>query len=301
VAERSWLGHTATRTVPEPERRARLTTLLGVAHERLADLLRVRPGHAAGLAGRDPGDRLGFANKEAGLERMGELVARISLLHNRLRAEAQHSLLIVLQGLDASGKDGTISHVFTGISPQGLRVVSFRQPTEPELAHDYLWRVHAQCPARGELVIFNRSHYEDVVVARVRELVPKRVWSKRYRHLREFERLLADEGTTLVKVFLNLSEAEQGRRLQERLDDPEKAWKFRLGDLADRARWGEFIQAYDDAITETSTGCAPWHVVPADHNWVRNLAVAELVAGTLERLDPKLPAPDPSLRDVRVI
>ena len=161
---------------------------------RLVDLLHVQPGHQAGLAARDPGDRLGFADKEAGLERHAELVARISLLHNRLRAEAPRSLLVVLQGLDASGKDGTISHVFTGISPQGCRVVSFRQPTATELAHDYLWRVHAQCPARGELVIFNRSHYEDVVAVRVRGLVPKHVWSKRYRHIREFERLLTDEG-----------------------------------------------------------------------------------------------------------
>jgi PPK2 family polyphosphate:nucleotide phosphotransferase len=271
-----------------------------MAHTRL-DHLRVKPGHAAALVERDAEDRLGFADKQACLERLSGLAARIGLLHNRLRAEARRSLLVVFQGLDASGKDGTISHVFTGISPQGLRVVAFRQPTETELGHDYLWRVHAACPSRGELVIFNRSHYEDVVVARVHGLVPKHVWSKRYRHIREFERLLADEGTTLVKVFLNVSQAEQGRRLRERLDDPEKAWKFRPDDLADRVRWDEFIGAYEDAITETSTDWAPWHVVPADHNWIRNLAVAEVVAHTLEVLDPTLPALDPSLRELRVV
>ncbi len=232
--------------------------------------------------------------------RLEELIVRLGVLHNRMWAEAERSVLLVLQGLDASGKDGTIKHVLTGINPQGCRIVAFKAPTPAELAHDYLWRLHAVCPARGELGIFNRSHYEDVVAARVRKLVAEQVWRKRYRHIREFERLLTDEGTTLVKAFLHISREEQGRRLQERLDDPEKSWKFRRADLDDRALWPEYRKAYEEAITETSTGWAPWHVIPADHKWVRNLAIAELLVDTLEALDPKLPDPDPGLADVQI-
>jgi len=265
-----------------------------------AALLGVSPGHPADLAGRDPGDRLGLGGKSENLERLDELVARLGVLHNRLWAEAERSLLLVLQGLDASGKDGTIKHVLTGINPQGCRIVSFKAPTPEELAHDYLWRVHSACPERGEVGIFNRSHYEDVVAVRVRKLVPEHVWHTRYHHIREFERLLTDEGTTLVKVFLHISRDEQGKRLQERLDDPEKVWKFQRSDLDDRALWADYQQAYDEALTETSTDWAPWHVVPADHKWVRNMAVAQLLVDALEALDPKLPEPDPSLVDVRI-
>ena len=249
----------------------------------------VEPGSAARLDRRDPGERIGAGDKEQGLERLAKLVERLGVLHNRLFAEASRAVLLVLQGMDASGKDGTIRHVLTGVNPQGCRVVSFRQPDAGELAHDYLWRVHAVCPARGEIGIFDRSHYEDVVAARVRRLVPEHVWKRRFEHIRGFERLLVDEGTAIVKVFLNVSREEQGRRLQERLDDPEKRWKFQPGDLDDRDRWDEFIAAYEDAIRETSTDHAPWYVVPADHNWVRNLAVAELLVAELERLDPQLP------------
>jgi PPK2 family polyphosphate:nucleotide phosphotransferase len=252
--------------------------------------LRVEPGSPARLGHRDPGERIGAADKEQGLARLAELVDRLAVLHNRLFAEASRAVLLVLQGMDASGKDGTIRHVLTGVNPQGVRIVSFRQPDAGELAHDYLWRVHAVCPARGEIGIFDRSHYEDVVAARVRGLVPEHVWKRRFEHIRGFERLLVDEGTAIVKVFLDVSREEQGRRLQERLDDPEKRWKFQPGDLDDRDRWDEFIAAYEDAIRETSTDFAPWYVVPADHNWVRNLAVAELLVAELERLDPKLPA-----------
>jgi PPK2 family polyphosphate:nucleotide phosphotransferase len=262
--------------------------------------LRVEPGKRPGLASRDPGSRLGFGDKATGLARLDGLIEELGHLHTRLWAEATRSVLLVLQGLDAAGKDGTIGHVLTGVNPQGCRVVSFRAPGGAELGHDYLWRVHAACPARGELGIFDRSHYEDVVAVRVRELVPAEVWKRRFRHIREFERLLADEGTTLVKVFLDVSRDEQAQRLQERLDNPEKAWKFRPGDLDDRARWDEYVAAYEDAIAETSTGWAPWHIVPADHNWVRNLAVAELLVDALRRLDPKLPEPDPRLAGLRV-
>ena len=262
--------------------------------------LRVEPGQRPHLDQRDPGARLGAAGKQAGLRKLSSDVERLRALHDRLWAEGSRSVLLVLQGLDASGKDGTISHVFTGVNPQGCRVVSFKQPSPLELDHDYLWRIHAACPGRGELGIFNRSHYEDVVTVRVRSLAPKRVWRRRYRHIREFERLLVDEGTTVVKVFLHLSRDEQRKRLQERIDNPEKRWKFRLGDLDDRALWDAYVAAYEDAIFETSTRRAPWYVVPADHNWVRNLAVGEILLDVLERLDPKLPAADPGIEGLRV-
>jgi PPK2 family polyphosphate:nucleotide phosphotransferase len=228
------------------------------------------------------------------------LVQRLSVLHNRLFAEASHSVLLILQGMDASGKDGTIRQVFTGVNPQGCRVVSFREPTTSELAHDYLWRVHSVCPARGEIVIFNRSQYEDVVAVRARDLVAEHVWRRRYEHIRAFERLLADEGTTVIKVFLHVSQEEQRRRLQERLEDPEKRWKFNPGDLEDRRRWSDFIEAYEDAIRETSTDWAPWYVVPANHNWTRNLAVGQILVDALERLDPQLPEADPDLDRIEI-
>jgi PPK2 family polyphosphate:nucleotide phosphotransferase len=262
--------------------------------------LRVEPGSGADLQSRDPGDRAGLSGKADGRKELADRVDELALLHNRLYAEASRSLLLVLQGLDASGKDGTIRSVLTGVNPQGCRIVSFKQPSATELAHDYLWRVHQVTPLRGEIGIFNRSHYEDVVAVRVHRLAPKSVWSPRARHIREFERMLSDEGTTLVKVFLNVSRDEQRKRLQDRLVNPEKAWKFRRSDLDDRARWDEFIAAYDDVIGETSTKWAPWHVVPADHNWVRNLLVARIVVETLREMDPQLPEPEASLADVEI-
>jgi PPK2 family polyphosphate:nucleotide phosphotransferase len=256
--------------------------------------LKVEPGEPARLADRDPHDDLGL-DKERGKALLDELNDRLGVLQQRLFAEGTRSVLLVLQGLDASGKDGVIRKVFTGVNPLGCRAVSFRAPTSNELAHDYLWRVHAQVPARGEVGIFNRSHYEDVVAVRVRGLAPEEVWRRRPGHIRDWERMLADEGTTLVKVFLNVSREEQRRRLQERLEDPEKRWKFRRGDLDDRARWTDFVAAYEDAITATSTEWAPWWVVPADRNWVKALAVARLLVDALERLDPQLPEPEPGL------
>jgi PPK2 family polyphosphate:nucleotide phosphotransferase len=256
--------------------------------------LKVEPGEPARLADRDPHDDLGL-DKERGKALLDELNDRLGVLQQRLFAEGTRSVLLVLQGLDASGKDGVIRKVFTGVNPLGCRAVSFRAPTSNELARDYLWRVHAQVPARGEVGIFNRSHYEDVVAVRVRGLAPEEVWRRRPGHIRDWERMLADEGTTLVKVFLNVSREEQRRRLQERLEDPEKRWKFRRGDLDDRARWTDFVAAYEDAITATSTEWAPWWVVPADRNWVKALAVARLLVDALERLDPQLPEPEPGL------
>lgn len=258
---------------------------------------RVEPGSEPRLGERDPGARVGADDKKDGLERLARQVERLAGLHNRLYAEGTRAVLLVLQGMDTSGKDGTIRRVLTGVNPQGCHVVSFREPSATELAHDYLWRIHAQCPARGEIGIFNRSHYEDVIAVRVRELAPERVWRRRYEQIRGFERMLVDEGTAVLKVFLHMSRDEQRARLQERLDDPEKRWKFRAGDLDDRKLWGAYQAAYEDALHETSTEWAPWHVVPSDHNWVRNLAVAELLADTLERLDPQFPEPDPGVED----
>jgi PPK2 family polyphosphate:nucleotide phosphotransferase len=253
--------------------------------------LRVDPGKKAGIAYRDPGDRLGLEDKQAGKKRLEALHKELGDLHDRLFAEARRSVLLVLQGIDASGKDGVIRSVFTGLNPQGCRVVSFRAPTSTELQHDYLWRVHAQLPARGEICIFNRSHYEDVVAVRMLELAPKEVWSRRPGHIVEWERMLHDEGTALLKVFLNVSKEEQRKRFQERVDDPKKRWKFRKDDLEVRKRFDDYVRAWDDVIGETSTDWAPWYVVPADHNWVKAVAVAELLVTVLEGL--KLRYPDP--------
>ncbi len=269
--------------------------------DKLLAELRVDAGSAPHLDKRDPGARVGADDKQEGVARIAELVERLGVLHTRLYAEAKRSLLLVLQGMDASGKDGTIRTVFTGVNPQGCRVESFKVPTVTELAHDYLWRVHNACPARGEIVIFNRSHYEDVIAVRVRKLAPEKVWRPRYDHIRAFEQLLVEEGTAVVKVFLHLSRDEQRKRLQERLDNPEKRWKFRLGDLDDRALWDDFTAAYEETLHKTSTDRAPWYVVPADHNWSRNLAVAEILVAALERLDPKLPEPDPAIADTKIV
>jgi PPK2 family polyphosphate:nucleotide phosphotransferase len=256
--------------------------------------LRVEPGTPARLAERDTRDTLGLDRARA-RELMRELSERLDVLQRRLYAESTRSLLLVLQGLDASGKDGVIRAVSAGISPQGCHVVAFREPTATELAHDYLWRVHAQLPARGELGIFNRSHYEDVVTARMRQLAPEEVWRRRSTHLREWERMLTDEGTTIVKVFLNVSKDEQRKRLQERIANLEKRWKFRREDLEAHRRYDEYVAAYEDALTETSTGWAPWHVVPSDRNWVKAVAVAQLLVDELERMDPQLPPPEPGI------
>jgi PPK2 family polyphosphate:nucleotide phosphotransferase len=256
--------------------------------------LRVEPGTAARIADRDTRDTLGL-DKARAKDAIRELHERLDALQHRLFAEGERSVLLVLQGVDASGKDGVIRSVFSGLSPQGCRVVSFRAPTSTDLAHDYLWRIHAALPVRGEIGIFNRSHYEDVVTVRVQRLAPEEVWRRRPGHIREWERMLVEEGTSIVKVFLNVSKEEQRTRFQERVDDPEKRWKFRREDLEVRARLDEYLAAYDEVLTETSTPWAPWYVVPADRNWVKAYAVAKLLVEELERLDPQLPAPEPDI------
>ena len=265
----------------------------------MIETLRVEPGTPARIAERDPRDTLGLDKRSAN-ELRRKLIERVDFLQRRLYAEGARSLLLVLQGQDASGKDGVIRSVFAGVSPQGCRVGPFRAPDESELAHDYLWRVHAQAPSRGEIAIFNRSHYEDVVTARVRELVPEDVWRRRTGHIREWERMLTDEGTKIVKVFLHVSKDEQRKRLQERIDDPEKRWKFRLEDLEARQRFDDYVAAYEDALTDTSTEWAPWHVVPADHNWLKSFVVARLLVDALERMDPQLPPPEPGIEGLVV-
>ena len=256
----------------------------------MLDALTVRPGSAAGLEQRDPRDTVGLPEKKHAAEELEALLEELGSLQERLYAEGKRSVLVVLQGLDASGKDGTIRHVFTGVNPQGCRVTSFKAPTPIELAHDFLWRVHAECPARGMIGIFNRSHYEDVVTVRVLELAPEEVWSRRPQRIVEFERLLTDEGTTVLKCFLHVSAEEQQERFAERESDPTKRWKFNPRDEETARRFDEYTSAYEQALTETSTEHAPWYVIPADRNWVRNHAVATVLVEALRRLDPKYPS-----------
>lgn len=265
----------------------------------MLESLRVDPGSAARLAERSTDDRLGL-DKDDGEKRLDELVERIDELQYRLYAEDRRSVLLVLQGLDASGKDGVVRRVFEGVNPMGVTVMSFKAPVGAELQHDFLWRIHAALPRRGTVAVFNRSHYEDVVAVRMYEIAPEPVWRPRYAHIRDFERMLVDEGTTVLKVFLNVSREEQRARLQERVDDPGKRWKFRRDDLKVRERFDDWIAAWEEALTETSTAWAQWHVVPADRNWVKALAVAELVAGALERLDPQLPDPEEGIEGMQI-
>jgi PPK2 family polyphosphate:nucleotide phosphotransferase len=222
------------------------------------------------------------------------------VLQGRLFAEGERSVLLVLQGLDASGKDGVIRQVFEGVNPMGVHVTSFRAPTETERGHDYLWRIHAELPLRGHIGVFNRSHYEDVVAVRMHALAPEEVWRRRPGQIRDWERTLVDEGTAIVKVFLNVSKEEQLKRFQERIDDPEKSWKFRAADLDVHKRYDEYMVAYEDAIAETSTDWAPWHVVPADHTWVRDVAVASLLVDVMTALDPKIPEAEAGLEGLVV-
>ena len=253
--------------------------------------LRVEPGQRAHLARIDPAGTPGARHKSAALAELEKNDAKLFDLQYRLYAEHRRALLIVLQGPDASGKDGTIRHVTRGINPQGCRVTSFKAPSQEELDHDYLWRIVRALPARGEVGIFNRSHYEDVLVVRVHDLVPKSVWSKRYDQINMFEKTLADAGTTIVKFFLSIDRDEQRARFQARYDDPTRRWKFSLGDLAERKLWDDYQAAFDEAISKTSTPWAPWYVIPANKKWFRNLAVSSVLAETMTRMKPRYPEP----------
>ena len=224
----------------------------------------------------------------------------INELQDKLYAEGKRALLVVLQGTDTAGKDGTIRHVFNETGPLGVTVTAFRRPSEEELAHDFLWRAHLACPRRGSIGIFNRSHYEDVLVGRVRKLAPAEAIEARYDQINDFERMLTENGTTILKFMLHISKEEQGERLQDRLDEPESRWKFNPGDLEDRKLWDEYQAAYEIMLDRCSTAQAPWHVIPADRKWARNAAVAAIVRETLEAMDPQYPRPDWDPKDFKV-
>jgi len=239
-----------------------------------------------------PTDDDGGLDKDDIEDRLDDLNDELEVLQELLFAEGKQKVLVVIQATDTGGKDGTIRHVFDGVNPSGVRVAAFKKPTDEELAHDYLWRVHAHTPRSGEITIFNRSHYEDVLVVRVHDLVPAQRWSKRYRHIREFEQLLADEGTTIIKLFLHISKDEQRQRLQDRIDQPHKNWKFSFGDLAERAHWDDYQEAFRVMLQETSTDAAPWYVIPSDRKWYRNLVISEIIVQTLRNLDMTWPPPE---------
>lgn len=264
-------------------------------------ILRVPAGERCRLDRYDPGDTSAFDGDKAEAESRTEaLRSKLDELQELLYADHRFAILVVLQGLDSAGKDGVIRHVFTGVNPQGVDVASFKVPTAWELDHDFLWRVHAHTPAKGRIAIFNRSHYEDVLAARVHKLVAKDVWEQRYRAINEFERTLTHEGTTVLKFFLQLSRKEQKERLQARLDDPTKRWKFSDADLHERKFWPEYMQAYEELLGQTSTEWAPWYVVPSDHKWFRNWAVSKVLVGALEELKLSYPAGPEHAKEIRI-
>jgi PPK2 family polyphosphate:nucleotide phosphotransferase len=266
------------------------------------DHYRVQPGAAINLAQWDPADKSTFdGDKEQGKKATKRLNKQLEHWQEVLYAEGKHKVLIVLQAMDTGGKDGTIRHVFDGVNPQGVKVASFKKPTPEELAHDYLWRVHKHTPGSGEMVIFNRSHYEDVLVVRVHELVPETVWRRRYDHINAFEKLLADEGTTILKFYLHIDLDEQKERLQARLDDPEKQWKFATGDLAERKLWPEYTRAYEEMLSKTSTEWAPWYIIPANRKWYRNLVISQVIVDTLAGLKMSYPPAEEGLEDIKIV
>jgi PPK2 family polyphosphate:nucleotide phosphotransferase len=254
----------------------------------LRDALRIAPGSKVRLEAVDANATHGRTKARA-TSQLQKGLDRLTDLQDRLWAESKHPVLIVLQGIDAAGKDGTVRHVMTAFNPMGCLVTSWKAPTPIELAHDYLWRIHQRTPAKGEISIFNRSHYEDVLVVRVHELVAKDVWSKRYDQINEFERLLTTSGTTILKFFLWIDRDEQKARFQARLDDPDKRWKFRIRDLEERKLWDSYVAAFEDMLERCSTTDAPWYLIPSNRKWFRNLAVADIVADVLDDLKPEYP------------
>lgn len=254
-------------------------------------------GEPVNLADYDP-DYQADHHKSAARELLRRLQKRMNALQTRLFAERKQSLLVVLQAMDTGGKDGTIRRVFGVLNPQGVRVAPFRQPTTEELSHDFLWRIHRRTPPAGMIGIFNRSHYEDVLIVRVNQLVPEDVWQARYDHINNFERLLYDGGTRILKFYLHISKEEQRERLQDRIDEPEKNWKFDRGDLPVRERWDDYMRAFEDVLTRCNTDYAPWHIVPANRKWYRDLVIAQRVIETLEAMDPQFPPADDDLADI---
>ena len=265
---------------------------------------RVKPNSQFNLDTCDPDDTGEYKKTDQGKEKAKavtvQLISRLGELQQRLYANGNRAVLIVLQGMDTSGKDGTIKSVMSGVNPQGCKIVSFKAPSSEELAHDFLWRVHQKAPSRGQIGIFNRSHYEDVIVPRVHKSLPKKVWSARYEQINDFENMLVESSVVIRKFFLHVSRDEQKKRLEERLEDKKKNWKFRLGDLDDRALWDEYTAAYRDAIAKCSTKSAPWYVVPADDEDARDLLIGRTIADTLYDLDLRYPPLDPELRGLKI-
>jgi PPK2 family polyphosphate:nucleotide phosphotransferase len=246
----------------------------------------------------DPAYTGAFKDKEKALAETEKHLARLDKQQEIFYACGQCAMLIILQGMDTSGKDGTIRHVFKAVDPQGMQITSFKQPTSIDLQHDFLWRVHQNVPSKGIMGVFNRSHYEDVLVVRVMNLIDRKIWRKRYDQINEFEELLNESGTVVLKFFLHISKDEQKKRLQERLDDPEKHWKFSTGDLKVRAQWDDYMEAYEDMLTKCNTAAAPWHIVPANRKWYRNLVVTQTIADALENLKLSYPAAEEGLDKV---
>lgn len=267
----------------------------------MSKALTVPPGTGIKLADFDPCQVYGDYNKESAYERIEDNAQAMANLGYRLYAEDRRSLLLVLQGMDTAGKDGTIRNVMRGLNPQSCEVHPFKKPTHEELDHDFLWRVHKVVPRRGNIGIFNRSHYEDVLVVRVHNIVPAKVWQERYDLINSFEQLLTSAGTTIVKCFLHISNEKQRERLQARLDDPDKLWKFNKRDLDERKLWDDYQRAYEAALTRCNTDFAPWHVIPADRKWNRNLIVSEILRETLEKMNPQFPQAEEELEGVVVV
>jgi PPK2 family polyphosphate:nucleotide phosphotransferase len=259
---------------------------------------RIPPGKGVRLDDFDPAFKSKHSKSQA-LRRTQELCEKMSELQQKLFAERKRSLLICLQALDAGGKDGVIKQVIASMNPAGCDVANFKEPTAEELAHDFLWRVEAKTPGRGEVAIFNRSHYEDVLIVRVHNLVPKEIWSKRYEHINNFEQLHVESGTRILKFFLHISKEEQLKRFEQRLDDPTKRWKISESDYSEREYWDDYVRAYEDALAKCNTEDAPWFVIPADHKWFRDLAVSEIIVATLESMDIQVPKPSVNIEDIR--
>jgi PPK2 family polyphosphate:nucleotide phosphotransferase len=260
----------------------------------------VEPGSRIKLKDIDPGYTGKHESQETALPEIQAHLQKMDQLQSLMNAEKKHSLLIVLQGLDAGGKDGVVRHVITGLNPASCKVIGFKQPTAEDLAHDFLWRAHPHAPGKGEVAIFNRSHYEDVLVVRVHQLVPEADWSRRYDLINDFERLLATaNNTTILKFFLYISKEEQLARFKQRLDDPARQWKISDADYKERGYWDDYIAAFEDMLHRTSTKHAPWFVIPANHKWFRDLAISQIITSTLESLDMKLPKPTVDLADIR--
>ena len=260
--------------------------------------LAVKPGRKTRLSEMDPADTLGVDKRDAE-QILQKDIGRLAVLQYRLYAEAKRAVLVVLQGIDAAGKDGTIRHVMTGLNPQGVTVTPFKVPEGAEKRHDYLWRIHNAVPEAGKIGIFNRSHYEDVLVVRVHNLVSKPVWSRRYDQINDFERILAENQVTIVKFLLYIDKDEQARRFRERLEDKTKRWKFSPADVEERRYWDDYIDAYEDMLRKCSTKQAPWYVIPSNHKWFRNLAVAKILVNTLEEMDLKFPKEAPGLDQIK--